>query len=301
MNYKEACTILGVDPKASEAAIRKQFKAQAAANHPDKNPANLQKSKEISEAFNFIKDQGFKEPVPKASFPWENIRTYSNGSATYTTGFKTPFDPYHDPFADFFNSYRSHPTTEDINIDIQVSFKDAILGSTQEVELEREEKCATCSPDQKEACPDCNPEKTAFNKGTKKVKKKYNVKVPPGSANGTLTFRLNGAGHYSHQFQQYANAFVHVKVKRDPKFILEGVNIISFEKITLLQALRGDIVEWETVHGKVKVVIPPLARHLDNLVISGKGIPNKGAHVFKLEVEYPADKVKEIISILEKE
>src|ERR1700743_2185297 len=62
MDINSAYKTLELSPGASEEEVKKQFRKLAAKYHPDKNKENgaEQKSKDISEAYNFIKN--YKEP-----------------------------------------------------------------------------------------------------------------------------------------------------------------------------------------------------------------------------------------------
>ena len=66
MSDKDFYQVLGVSRDASESEIKKAYRKLAVQFHPDKNPGNKEaeeKFKEISAAFDILKDPGEKGKV----------------------------------------------------------------------------------------------------------------------------------------------------------------------------------------------------------------------------------------------
>lgn len=76
--------VLGVDPAASDAEIRRAYLALARRFHPDANPGGEARMRAVNEAWAIVGDR-------------ERRRAYDRGAATTDTGF-TPDDPVEDGF-----------------------------------------------------------------------------------------------------------------------------------------------------------------------------------------------------------
>ncbi len=96
--------------------------------------------------------------------------------------------------------------------------------------------------------------------------KKQSIKIPSGIGNGTRV--------------RFGDFDVVFEVEPHPKFRREGANIITEEQISISQAILGDVIEVETVNGKVKLKIPEGTQPNALIRIKGKGapIPGKGGH-----------------------
>ena len=137
MNLQEAYQVLELDHNnpPDEDGLKKQFRKLAAQWHPDKNkdPIAEKKSKEIGEAFAFIKDY-------KENPPMEN--PFSSG------GFGSVFN-IQDIFGNMFNNqgrqgFQQINLPKPIEIKQTISFAESILSCQKTVSLERNEQCQTC-------------------------------------------------------------------------------------------------------------------------------------------------------------
>ena len=81
------------------------------------------------------------------------------------------------------------------------------------------------------------------------------------------------------------------------------MDISSTEKISLLDALKGVVLDVETVHGIIKLKIPPKTKSGTVLVAKLKGGfygQGFGNHLFKIDVEYP-EVIDNLIKVLEED
>ncbi len=133
---------------------------------------------------------------------------------------------------------------------------------------------------------------------TKKVSidgKAQNIKIPAGVDNGSRI-----------QFPDYD---VVVQVKGDKNFHREGYDILTEKQISIAQAILGDEVDVETVHGSVKLKIPEGTQSNILIRIKGKGVPHVrgrgfGDHFVRVKVEIPgkvSNRQKELIQEFEEE
>jgi molecular chaperone DnaJ len=183
----------------------------------------------------------------------------------------------------------------DIQVDVKLTFREAVFGVEKEIRLHKLNACATCSGSGTEpgsslkTCEECKgqgqvrrvqqtifgamqsaamcstcagrgqvPEKRCKNcTGTGRIKSdsKYTVKIPAGIDTGG-TIRLSGYGESGGAAGVSGDLYVVIHVERDKAFTREGDNIYTDLTISYPQAVLGDTVEIDTLDGKKKIVIP---------------------------------------------
>ncbi|MGC9602567.1 MAG: molecular chaperone DnaJ [Minisyncoccia bacterium] len=164
--------VLGVDKKASKEDIKKAFHKLAHKFHPDKSGGDVNKFKEVSEAYSILSDD-----KKRAEFDSYG-RTFSDGSASeggrgFAGGTNFDFSQFQDAFqnggfdfgdifGDVFGGGTRTRRGRDISIDLEVSFKESIFGTKRTVLLAKIAECETChgmggAPGTKiETCKHCN-------------------------------------------------------------------------------------------------------------------------------------------------
>lgn len=307
MNIQKARSILEVNENSSEEEIKKQYKRLAKIKHPDnKETGDEAKFKELAEAYQVIQNP---EPDHHAGFD-------------------------HNPFADissFFNfsHQKRNIQVDNINVYLEISFKEAVLGCQKPIKYTRDQKCEKCKGQGKykkdngcqkckgkgvivnqqnsmvytTTCPDCrgksNTETCKLCKdGTIATNINIMLSIPPGIINGNV-LRLQGAGNYVGQFiaDQYNDLFAHLTVIPQDKLRLEGDHVITDISISLLEALTGCEKTVETINGQTNVTINPRIKNKDEIIIPKLGVLNKGDEKVIINIEYPED-VNKIIEIL---
>lgn len=220
----------------------------------------------------------------------------------------------------------------DIEVVIHLTFEEGVFGASKEVELSRYVQCDRCSGEGAEpgtnmkscdscngtgqkvrvqrtplgaiqtqaVCSDCSgageiPEKKCEQcNGEMRIVKneKIKVKIPEG-INDKATIRLSGKGEAGLRKGPAGDLYVHVSVAASKKFKREGVHIKTNQAIHLVQAVLGDEVEVETIHGKVKLKIPAGTESGKVFKLSGYGVKRvgteqKGDHYVEIEVRIPS-------------
>lgn len=207
----------------------------------------------------------------------------------------------------------SGPTRgEDIAIEISLDFMDAIFGAEKIIRLQRETKCSRChgngaEPDTKiktcsrcngqgeivqtrntilgamqtsSICPECNGEGKRAEKscrecrGAGKTRNNEEIKIKiPSGINSGQSIKMSGLGNAGERGAGSGDLFVQVLVKAHKKFKRENNDILTDENITIGQAVLGDDITVETVHGMVKLKIPAGTTAGKVFRLSGKGVP----------------------------
>ncbi len=231
----------------------------------------------------------------------------------------------------------------DIASDITITLEEVAVGVKKNIKLYKNIKCSECegtgAKDKKtETCSECNGVgkitksiRTVFGtiqqpvvcdkcKGTGNIPKNkcskcggdgvikeyetIEVGIPAGIENGQ-TIKFSGKGEIATGEGNPGDLYITVHVEVDERFEREGNNIISEKKIKFSQAVLGDTVEIDTVHGKTKVKIPAGVQSGDILRIKGKGIHResyfgKGDHMIKIQVVTPEKLSREQRKIINK-
>ena len=201
---------------------------------------------------------------------------------------------------------------ENIEAILPLDFMEAIFGVEKEILVDKNikcekcngvgaeagskvEKCKTCKGTgrvfkvqrtifgamQSEAiCPDCNGEGQTYSKkcskcqghGFYKGQEKLKVKIPAGINEGE-SIRLAGKGHFNYKNAPAGDLILRIRVTPSPDFKRINYDIYSKAKINIKQAILGDKVKINTVHGEVVLKIPEGTQSGTTFKIKGKGVP----------------------------
>lgn len=221
----------------------------------------------------------------------------------------------------------------DIEADIRITFEEAVFGTQKELEITKPDTCAHCKGNGAEpgssivscktcggsgeiravrntilgqistshTCDECRGEgrvpekKCSVCHGTSRVRVKERVKVriPAGVDNGS-TIRLAGKGEGGVKGGGTGDLYITLQVEPSKKFFRHGTDIHTELKIHLVQAVLGDEVDVETIHGPEKIKIPAGTEDGKVFKLSGKGVQRinasegqHGDHLVKIRIEIP--------------
>lgn len=200
----------------------------------------------------------------------------------------------------------------DLRYDLEISFEEAAFGKEAELSIPRTEECKSChgtgaaAGTQPEECPQCHgagqvqyaqntpfgrmvnsrscercggtgkiiksPCKDCGGKGTKRLHRKINVKIPAGVDNGSR-IRVSGGGEAGLRGGGPGDLYVYIFVKAHKLFERDGADVLCEVPISFVQAALGDKVEVPTLDGKVEITIPAGIQSGKILRLKGKGIP----------------------------
>ena len=167
---KDFYAILGVDKSASDADIKKAFRALAQKYHPDKKTGDEAKFKEVSEAYAVLGDK--KKRAEYDAYG----RTFAGGAgghagfdgfdfSQFQQGFggnQVEFD-LNDIFSEVFGGGRQRERRgRDISMDMELDFTEAAFGLQRTVLLNKVGYCADCEgtgaadKDDLKTCETCN-------------------------------------------------------------------------------------------------------------------------------------------------
>lgn len=295
MAKKDYYEILGVTKSATDVEIKSAYRKLARTHHPDidKSAGAAEKFKEISEAYQVLSDSNKKQqydqfghaafdrgapggagggnpfggaqggPFGAGGNPFGNGFSYSWSSGG---GQESPFGGFEDPF-DLFeqifgggNSPFGGFTRSRPTYQMRLSFDEAAIGTTKQVEVESR-----------------NPQGRI-------ERKKMTIKVPAGVDNGTK--------------MRFGDLDLIFNVDRDGEFSREGPDVFSEIMVSIPQLVLGDVFEVKTIHGRVKVKVPPGTQPGSLVRLKGKGVARLGStgqgdHYVRVNLNVPKNPSKQ--------
>jgi molecular chaperone DnaJ len=317
--------VLGVGKEASADEIKKAFRRAAVQHHPDKEGGNEEKFKEINEAYEVLKDSSKRQRYDQFGHAGVGGAASGGGGGQYSGGFngfggqQAGFDfDLGDIFNNFFGGQQQHAGQQrqhrgrDVEVNIDLSFEDAIFGAEKEIHLNINDTCehckgttvepghelktcATCKGSgqvvsvtrtifgniqQATVCPTCKglgkvPEKACtvcHGSGTQKRTQALNLKVPAGVDDGAV-IRLREHGEAIANGPK-GDLYVNIRVKAHKHFTREGDLILSEEHISMIDAALGTVIDVETVDGPVKMKVPSGTQSGTDFKLTGHGVPH---------------------------
>ena len=324
-NSKNYYEILGIDKKANKEDVKKAFRKLAQKHHPDKG-GDEDKFKEITEAYSILSDEKKRREYDSYG------QTFAGGGPQGAGGFSgnaggfdfsnfqqnmggIEFD-ISDLFGgmagDMFGGGRARASRgRDISMDVEVSFKESILGSKRSVLITKVSRCEVCEgtgakpKTEMETCKTCNgagrihetrdsvlgaftsvrtcptcegagkvPKEKCENcdgRGVVRKEEEIKLSIPPGIDNGEM-IRMPGMGE-GIKNGRAGDLYVKVHVKPHAIFHKEGANLIMNLPIKLTDALLGTTVSVTTIDDKVlEVKVPAMQKTEETLRVRGKGV-----------------------------
>jgi len=312
--------ILGVEKKATQDDIKKAFRKLAQKHHPDKGGDEAM-FKEITEAYSILSDdrkrreydnygQTFQGGGGPQGFDFSGFGG-AHGSQFAEFDLSDLFDGFGDIFGGAAGGRGRVKRGRDISIDIEVTFKESILGAKRSVLVTKVGKCDTCDGTgakkgtEMSSCTACNgqgkvhetrnsplgsftsvrtcqtcegagkvpKEKCATCAGRGVLRKEGEIKIEiPAGIDGGEMIRMPGQGE-AIKGGTSGDLYVKVHVKKHPVFKKEGANLVMELPIKLTDALLGTTVSVTTIEDKVlEVKVPPMSATQETLRIRGKGV-----------------------------
>jgi molecular chaperone DnaJ len=319
---KDYYDILGIEKGASKDEIKKAFRKKAHEFHPDKSTGDEAKFKEVNEAYQVLSDDTKRQQYDQFGQTFDGAGPGAGGFGGFGGAQGMNFEDLGDIFGEFFGGggggfggFGGGQRTkrgQDIQVDMKLTFKEAVFGTEKEIELTKTNTCERCAGDgsepgtdlktcdhcdgkgfeikvrqtmlgamqSRQTCHVCNgrgeiPETPCGDcrgSGVTTGKKKLRVSIPAGVEHG-MRVRVRGEGE-AISGGTPGDLFVLLYVPNDEQFEREGAHIYTTKKIGFTQAALGDEVTIETLDGKVKMKIPAGSESGEKLRLKGKGVPH---------------------------
>jgi len=311
--------VLGIQKGASDTDIKKAYRSLAKKYHPDVNPGDKDaeaKFKEVNEAYEVLSDAD-----KKAKYDQYGHAAFDPAGAGFGGGGFGGFGGFDVDLGDIFGSFfgggssrqrRNGPQRgDDIELNVTISFEEAVFGCKKDVSFQRYSKCSSCSGSgsadgKSETCPSCRgtgqrrvmqnlggmqfqstttcdtcrgtgkyiktPCQKCRGTGFERVTKKLTVDIPAGIDHGKGLI-IRGAGNDGKNGGSAGDVLVMVSVRPSATFKREGYTLYCEVPITIAEATLGAEIEVPTLEGMEKFTIPEGTQTGTTFTLKQKGVP----------------------------
>ena len=159
---KDYYKVLGVEKNASAEEIKKAFKKLAMTHHPDRQGGNEAKFKEINEAYQVLSDQNKRERYNQfgsdfeqqggfgGGASWDDFMRAARGGQGGANGFNFGGVDLGDLFGGMFGfgdgqgGQGRSQQGRDVQVDVELDFKEAAFGIEKDISLHKQAACDVC-------------------------------------------------------------------------------------------------------------------------------------------------------------
>ena len=220
----------------------------------------------------------------------------------------------------------------DLRYDLKIAFMEAAFGKSTEIEIDKLERCKDCGGSGSTAgtrpeacsrcagrgqvtqssgfftisttCPQCrgqgriirNPCSGCLGTGKAKIRKKIQVRIPPGVDNGSR-LRLRGEGEEGESGGPSGDLYIFIHVAPHDYFERDGDDILCQAAVSMTQAALGGTIDIPSLEGTETLKIPKGTQSGKIVRLKGKGIAHlkgsgRGDQVVQLVVTIPTNLTK---------
>ncbi|TYZ61221.1 hypothetical protein PybrP1_011566 [[Pythium] brassicae (nom. inval.)] len=329
---KDYYDVLGVGRDADKNEIKKKYYQLAKKYHPDTNKDDPNAAKKFAEATEAWEVLGNDEKR-------QQYDTFGHAGMDENGGFGgggAGFQDFNDIFGEFASMFgeqggrrRTNQPQRgaDIQVNITLSFMEAVNGTVRDLNLTANETCEPCKGTgakpgtKKRTCKTCggsgveilqqgffavetpcrrchgegstieSPCTTCRGKGTVKKPRTVEVKIPEGVDQG-MNLRLPHQGEPGAKGGPSGHLYVGINVQPDPFFKRRKTDVHVDVPISVAQAVLGGAVVVPTLTGEVEMKIPPGTQPNTVMQMRGKGIKElnsnrRGSQLVNLQVHIP--------------
>ncbi|MEP7077283.1 MAG: molecular chaperone DnaJ [Acidobacteriota bacterium] len=316
MDKRDYYEILGITKTATEAEIKRSYRALAVQHHPDKNPGDPQaeeKFKECAEAYAVLSDSQKRAAYDRFGHKGVGAGPGFGQDAAGFSNIEDIFDIF--GFGDVFGQRGGRRTTvqrgSDLRYDLEITLENAASGVDEKLRIPRLEKCGECdgSGAEKgsapETCITCGGSgqtrfqqgffsvtRTCTNcagkgqiikspckkcRGAGRIEKEKTLEIKiPAGVETGSRLRVNGEGEAGVSGGPAGDLYVVLHVAEHDSFERQGENLYSAVPVTFGQAALGADLKVKTLDGEEDLKVPPGTQTGTVFRVKGKGMPRLG-------------------------
>jgi curved DNA-binding protein len=250
----DAYQTLGVHRNATEADIKKAYRAMASKHHPDKG-GDTAKFQEIQSAYETLTD-------PQKRHQHDNPNPFGhaqNGPNNFEFHFGAGGGP-EDIFSQFFRQqgfnghdplHRQVRRNKDLRVQLSIELKDTLADQKRTISVQT----------------------------TKGDRFNIDVNIPRGVSNGT-TIKYGGMGDNMFDSLTRGDLYVIINVIHDQRFDISGNNLIANIEIDAIDAMLGAERAIHGIDGREFLVkIPQACQYNAKFALSGQGLYHMNTNV----------------------
>ncbi|QCR21896.1 DnaJ C-terminal domain-containing protein [Pontibacter sp. SGAir0037] len=264
MDYKDYYNILGVAKTATQAEIKKAYRALAKKYHPDKTKGDTaaeERFKDISEAYEVIGDETKRRQYDQLGANWKQYQQQGSGFGGQYQGagaYGNADDVFGSDFSDFFKQFfggggfgggfagrrgTQARKGQDYEADMSITLQEAYSGTAHLLTLDNQQ---------------------------------LRINTKPGVADGQV-LRIKGKGAPG-TGAGAANGDLYIKVSVQPHPTIErkGDDLHTELPMDMYTAILGGEVQVNTLAGQLKFKVPAGTQNGKVLRLRGKGMPVYG-------------------------
>ena len=332
MDYYE---ILEISRDADKSTIKKAYRKLAKQYHPDKNPGDTEaehKFKLCNEAYQCLSDD--KQRSIYDRYGKEGLQGMGGGGRSSGMGGFEDLGAIFEEMMGGFGGGRSRRRQNpadidkyqlDMNINMTLSFHEAVFGCEKELTYNYKDACKSCNgtgaKDGKlstckqcggqgqvhmqqgfmtfsQTCPACNgsgvapsePCPDCNGKGYEEKRESVTLKVPKGIDDGNR-LRVSGKGNIGKRGNR-GDLYVTFEVKPDKHFVRNGDDIYIEIPVFFTQAITGETITIPSLTGELELKLEVGTRDKQQFTFRGEGINDvhghgKGNLIAQINITYP--------------
>lgn len=295
VRFKDYYEVLGVARDATDEQIKKAYRALARKYHPDvnKDPADQDKFKEVTEAYEVLKDAEKRSRYDQLGANWQSGQEFQAppGYENFDFHFGGPGTGGQTGFSDFFSMLfgqggprgggspfgeASRPTPRprrDIEAELELGVQDFVRGSSQTVTFQD------------------------AGLGRRQIE----VKIPKGTKPGSK-IRLKGQGRPGPEGSA-GDLILQLVLANDSRWVVDGSNLRVDLPVSPWEVGLGAKIDVRAPDGDVTLTIPSGSAAGRVLRLRGLGLPKseaeRGDLLVKLRVVVPTEWSEEERGLLE--
>ena len=330
MSYYE---ILEVSQSADKTTIKKAYRKLAKQYHPDKNPGDQEaehKFKLCNEAYQCLSDDQQRSIYDR--YGKEGLQGMGGGSRQSSGGFDDLGSMFEEMFSGFGGGSRRRQNPADMekypldmNIEMDISFNEAVFGCEKELTFKYKKSCSDCKGTGakngklstchqckgqgqvymkqgfmtfSQTCPVCQGTgssatdacKSCRGAGYDEVKESVTIKVPAGIDTGNR-LRVSGKGNIGKRGQR-GDLYVTFDVMPDKHFIRNENDVYIEIPVFFTQAVTGDSLTIPSLTGELELKLDVGTKDKQHFTFRGEGIEDvhghgKGNLIAQVNITYP--------------
>ena len=314
MPPRDYYAILGVPRNATPEEIKKAYRRLARQLHPDVNPAEEERFKEVTAAYEVLSDPQKREIVDLGGDPLA-----PGGGAGPTAG---PFAGFADIMDAFFGGAtmgtargprsRIRPGADAL-IHVDLDLAETAFGASRDLTLDTAILCTTCQGGGTAAgthpetcqtcngrgevqsvqrsfigqlvtsrpCPECGGVGTRIRHpcadcaGEGRVRARRTITVKvPAGVEDGMRLRLSGEGEVGPGGGPPGDLYVEIRERRHPLFTRDGDDLHCKVTLPMTAAALGTTVNFETLDGQESLTVKPGTQSGSVVTLRGRGVPH---------------------------
>jgi molecular chaperone DnaJ len=313
MAPRDYYAILGVSRTATPDEIKKAYRKLARQLHPDVNPAEEERFKEVTAAYEVLSDPQKREIVDLGGDPLAPGGGGAGGPFA-GGGFADIMDAFFGGMTGQTRGPRSRIRPgADALVRIELDLAETAFGSTRELALDTAVLCTTCQGAGTAAgthpetcktcngrgevqsvqrsflgqlvtsrpCPECGGVGTRIRhpcgdcggEGRVRARRTITVKVPSGVEDG-MRLRLSGEGEIGPGGGPPGDLYVEIRERQHPVFTRDGDDLHCQVRLPMTAAALGTTVKLDTLDGAETLSVEPGTQSGEVLTLRARGVPH---------------------------